>query len=348
MKERVRPLLSSVGFSALETDVYWALLKEPGSSGYRLAQMVGKQAANIYKALDSLRTKGAVLADESTRPTTYLALPIREYIDAKRRDLESLQTQIEKELEDVAASPAHGGIFELTSVAQVYERCREMLRNARTVVLLNVDAKPLEELRSELNAAADRGVRVLIKTRAPGQVPDDASRNDELAVAVDFKEYVQAFLGSDGSDVEEAIWVRHPHLARQVCWLFQSDFTLTRVRVLVEAGKAVKEIGREMHRLTRMVEVKAPPEMLPHEWVLTDARKGIRKRRALKKAAEPQAIQTPPKAGKVTLRQIELIMVASSRTVVAELADFPDLIQKPSEGERLPAIDPNALIDPLL
>jgi len=352
MKERVKPLLTSVGFSALETDVYWALLQEPGSSGYRLAQMVGKQAANIYKALDSLRTKGAVLADESTRPTTYIALPIRDYIEAKRRELESMQTQIEHELEDVASLPAHGGIFELTSVAQVYERCRDLLRNAKTVVLLNIDARPLEELRAELNAAADRGVRVLIKTRAamPGQAAGpEAARGDELALAVDFKEYLQAFLEGDGSDVEEAIWVRHPRLASQVCWLFQSDFTLTRVKVLVQAGKEVKEIGREMHRLTRMVELQAPPETLPREWVLTDARKAIpKRRRTLEKAVEPQVVQSPPKVTKVTLRQIELIMVASSRTVVAEVEGFPDLHQEPTEGAELPAIDPNTLIDPLL
>ncbi|MCX6841731.1 MAG: hypothetical protein NTX53_05565 [candidate division WOR-3 bacterium] len=352
MKDRVKPLLGSVGFSALESDVYWALLQEPGSSGYRLAQMVGKQAANIYKALDSLRTKGAILADESTRPTTYVALPIREYIEAKRRDLESMQTQIEHELEDVAASPARGRIFELTSIAQVYERCRELLRNAKTVVLLNVDARPLEELRSELNAAADRGVRVFIKTRAPvtGQPPGpEAARGEELAIAVDFKEYVQAFLKSDGSGVEEAIWVRHPHLANQVCWLFQSDFTLTRVRVMVQAGKEVKEIGREMHRLTRMVEVQAPPEMLPREWVLSDAREGIQKRRrALKTSEEPQPAPAPQKVGKVTLRQIELIMVASSRTVIVESADILDPCQARPEGTNLPAIDPNTLIDPLL
>ena len=180
-------------------------------------------------------------------------------------------------------------------------------------------------------------------------MPAVAAGGEELALAVDFKEYVQAFLKSDGSGVEEAIWVRHPRLASQVCWLFQSDFTLTRVRVMVQAGKEVKEIGREMHRLTRMVEVQAPPEMLPREWVLTDARKGIQKRRrALKTETELQPVATPPKVTKVTLRQIELIMVASSRTVVAEVEGFPDLYQAPAEGTNLPAIDPNTLIDPLL
>ena len=149
--------------------------------------------------------------------------------------------------------------------------------------------------------------------------------------------------------MEEAIWVRHPYLANQVCWLFQSDFTLTRVRVTVQAGKEVKEIGREMHRLTRMVEVQAPPEMLPHEWVLTDARKGIQKRRrALKRGEEPQPASAPQKVGKVTLRQIELIMVASSRTVILESADILDPRQPQPDGTNLPALDPNTLIDPLL
>jgi sugar-specific transcriptional regulator TrmB len=348
MIERVRPLLGNIGFNVIETEVYCALLQEPGSSGYRLAQMVGKQASNIYKALDSLKTKGAIVADESTRPTIYVALPIREYLDAKRRDLEVVQTQIEHELEEVAAAPTRGGIFELTSIAQVYERCQEMIRGARTMVLLNVDARPLEELRSELTAAADRGVKVLIKTRAPVQAaPFEGLSGEELAVAVDFKEYVQAFLKSDGSGVEEAVWVRHPRLANQVCWLFQSDFALTRVRVMVQAGKEVKEIGREMHRLTRVVEVQAPAEMLPQEWVLTDVRKGITKRkRALAKAAEPRP--APAKAWKVSLRQIEYIMVASSRTVLAEPVDIADPYGTQPEDTNLPAIDPNQIIDPLL
>ena len=367
MKDRVRPLLDNIGFSGLEIDVYLALLEEPHASGYRLAQKIGKLVGSTYKAIDSLRAKNAIFADETTRPTTYIAVPIGEYTDARRRDLETLRTQIEHELRDVAASPAQEGIFELTSAGQVYERCRSLLRSARKIALLNADARPLQELRTELSAAADRGVKVLVKTRALADTsgrgimtiesqssaflcqPSDARGRDELGVAVDHREYVQAFLRSDGSGVEEAIWVRHPHLASQVCQLLQSDFTLTRVRALVQAGKEVKEIGREMHRLTRMVELQAPSGMLPQEWVLTDAKKVVQKRRrALKAEAEPQPVSAAPRVTKVTLRQIELIMVASSRTVVAEVEGFPDLYQAPPEGARLPAIDPNTLIDPLL
>ena len=50
----------------------------------------------------------------------------------------------------------------------------------------------------------------------------------------------------------------------------------------------------------------------------------------------------------MTLRQIELIMVASSRTVILESADILDPRQPQPDGTNLPALDPNTLIDPLL
>jgi|GEM_PF-462084 len=363
MKERMRPLLGSLGFSGLEIDAYLALLEQPNASGYHVAQKIGKLVGSTYKALDSLRAKGAIVANETARPTTYVALSISEYMDTRRRDLEDLQMRIEREMEDMAAQPAHGGIFELDSIAQVYERCRNLLRGAKDVALLNIDARPLEELRSELVAAADRGVRVLVKTRAPARipgcgvmapekaVPTDVQSGDELGVAVDYREYVQAFIKSDGSGVEEAIWVRQPRLARQVCYLFQSDFTLTKVRALVQAGKEVKEIGREMKRLTLMAEVQALPELLPQEWVLTDARKGIQKRR--KALAAGDMTQSSPigivsQAGKrVTLREIEYIMVATSRTVVMEVADLAEPPKPPPDKTRQLPLDPDAYIEPL-
>ena len=178
--------------------------------------------------------------------------------------------------------------------------------------------------------------------------PADAQSGDELGVAVDYREYVQAFIKSDGSGVEEAIWVRQPRLARQVCYLFQSDFALTKVRAMVQAGKEVKEIGREMTRLTRMAEVAALPELLPQEWVLTDARKGMQKRRkALAAGTEPEPGQAPSQVEKVTLREIEYIMVATPRTVVVESADLAQPSQQQPDKAKLPPLDPDAYIEPL-
>src|SRR5262244_1295461 len=56
--------LTRLGFTALEAEVYTWLLGEPGATGYRIAQGIGKPVANTYKALESLQKKGAILVEE--------------------------------------------------------------------------------------------------------------------------------------------------------------------------------------------------------------------------------------------------------------------------------------------
>src|SRR4051812_29890401 len=57
--------LQDLGFTGLEAEVYAALLEHSPVTAYRVAQQVGKAAANVYKAVESLRSKGAVLVDDN-------------------------------------------------------------------------------------------------------------------------------------------------------------------------------------------------------------------------------------------------------------------------------------------
>jgi hypothetical protein len=82
--------------------------------------------------------------------------------------------------------------------------------------------------------------------------------------------------------------------------------------------------------------------------VLTDARKGIQKRRrALATGTQPQSGPTPSQVKKVTLRQIEYIMVATSRTIVMESTDITEPNQPPPDKADLPALDLDSYIEPL-
>ena len=53
-----------MGLNALEAEVYAQLLKESPLTGYGVAKALGKPAANVYKAIDTLADKGAVIVDE--------------------------------------------------------------------------------------------------------------------------------------------------------------------------------------------------------------------------------------------------------------------------------------------
>src|SRR5688572_20917974 len=56
--------LVSLGFTPLEAEVYTFLLKESPATGYRVAQALGRPVSGVYKTLESLAAKGALLADE--------------------------------------------------------------------------------------------------------------------------------------------------------------------------------------------------------------------------------------------------------------------------------------------
>src|SRR5688572_12935020 len=57
--------LQTLGFSELEASIYAFLLTESPTTGYRIAQGIGKPVANTYKGIQALQSKGAVLIEDS-------------------------------------------------------------------------------------------------------------------------------------------------------------------------------------------------------------------------------------------------------------------------------------------
>ena len=53
-------LIEELGFSKIESRVYYILLKESPLTGYKIANQIGKSNSNTYLALENLVKKGAV------------------------------------------------------------------------------------------------------------------------------------------------------------------------------------------------------------------------------------------------------------------------------------------------
>ncbi|UCG44385.1 MAG: hypothetical protein JSU73_07225 [candidate division WOR-3 bacterium] len=281
MKARIRGLLSEVGFSGLEADVYVALLQEPGVTGYRVSRLIGKPAPNTYKALDSLRVKGAAVLDESSGSRTYSALPIGDYLNGLKRSLESRHEAIEKELQGTAVSLVEGGIYKLTTVDQVYARARAMIESARSVILLDVFPPPLAELEPDIRRAARRGVSVFIKAYAAvecrgcdviapeaGETADLRYWNgDWLNIVIDCREYLLSFLKPGGAGVHEAVWSRNAYMAVLTYNGILHELLLTRVGHMMRADRTRDEIRRHVRELGRKYFGDSPwREVLPESW----------------------------------------------------------------------------------
>jgi sugar-specific transcriptional regulator TrmB len=262
--------LVALGFTEIEAAAYTFLVRESPATGYRVAQGIGRTAANSYKALEALESRGAVMSEEG-ETRNYRAVPPDELL----RSLENVFTEHRKRaahlLGRVRADHADDRVYQLRTPAQVHERCRAILARARHVALLDVFAEPFAELRKAVEAAVARGVRVAILVYEPTVVSKaevvlnhQASKvrtrwsGQWVNLAVDSAEQVHALMTPDGTEVLHATWSASAFLAH----LYQSgllgELSASLVRNAIRSGGSQKEIMRHLRRLDTFEHADTP------------------------------------------------------------------------------------------
>jgi sugar-specific transcriptional regulator TrmB len=161
--------LQSLGLTGLEAEVYVSLLALGRATGYRVGKEIGRPTANVYKALDALAAKGAVLAQEggeglfaAVTPRRFLA-QLRDAFDRHEGAVLAGVRRLE-----VKAEPA--GVFALHTWEQAVERFETMVEGARRVVLVDSSPAPLERWSPLLARVAAAGVRILVKAYGPVEI----------------------------------------------------------------------------------------------------------------------------------------------------------------------------------
>lgn len=210
--------LKTLGFSELEAAVYTLLLQQQPATGYGIAQALGKPVANVYKAINALQAKGAVIVDES-ESRLCRAVPPSEIFAQMERTLRQHCTRAAEALANLKTPAEDERVYRLHTREQVIERACAMIGRAEQVVLLSAFPDPLESIRTELEGAAARGVGVLLKLYQPAKVQgaEIALSNEsqfflhqfpaqEMSLVVDAREMLQAMLAREGEHVLQAIW----------------------------------------------------------------------------------------------------------------------------------------------
>jgi HTH-type transcriptional regulator, sugar sensing transcriptional regulator len=234
--------LSAFGFTDLEAEVYVFLVRQSPATGYRIAQGIGKPVANTYKAVESLRAKGAVLVDDG-ESRRCRAVPPAELLAHLDHAFRKRRKAAARALASLKAAGGDDRVYQLRSVEQVYARCRHMLDGCRQVAVLDLFPGPLDELRPALEKAARRGVRVAVKAYRPAAVagvtvavtpegPNVLARypGQWLNAVADGAQYLLAFLSADGTELRQAVWSGSAYLS----WLYHgaigSELTLAAVQ----------------------------------------------------------------------------------------------------------------------
>jgi sugar-specific transcriptional regulator TrmB len=246
----LHPLIE-LGLSGSEAAVYAYLVRHSPATGYKVAKAIGKPVANTYKTIASLEDKGAIVVDDSGSrlcraipPAEFLARLDKRYHEQRTRAAAAL-TKIERSRgndRDDAAEDTR--IYRLRSRQQVMQRARTMLGRATRCVLLDAFPDPLAELITDVDAAAARGVDVVVKPysdpplKLAHLVPilvvertiPSLWPGHHLNLVIDAKESLLALLAPTGDDVIAAIHTTGHYLAAIQHSGLQFEFMMTHVR----------------------------------------------------------------------------------------------------------------------
>ncbi|MDQ0808269.1 TrmB family transcriptional regulator [Priestia megaterium] len=220
-------ILKDVNFTEYEAKAYLALLEKSPLSGYAISLNSGVPRSKIYEVLGGLVDRGEVMVSHEN-PALYTPLPPNELINLKKRKAESSFEVAEEALENYSyVSLNRENIWNITGYEPILNRTKEAIKEATGRILLEIWAEDAQELKEELQAAAKRGVKILIVSYGDlvfdfAQIHQhDASEEITneyggrwIVLSADDREVVAGIL-SLGED-SRAAWTMHPGLVMPI------------------------------------------------------------------------------------------------------------------------------------
>ncbi|NQV42468.1 MAG: TrmB family transcriptional regulator [Candidatus Marinimicrobia bacterium] len=247
--------LKDLGLSELESQIYLALYQEAGLTGYRIAQIINRPIPNSYKALSTLETKGLVISEEGRRSKVYSALPLSEFLDIQEKSFQRRRSQLEANLKQLVPADQQEGIFRISDFSQVLAKARSLIQKAEISIMGDIFPPMVELLKSELEAAAKRGVPVFLLTYDdtildgchhshpnPGDHPLERWDNEWLDMCIDGVDFMQSVLNQKNETVHQAIWGHNIYLGVNVTARLGFEMLLRQVMKTAEDTPAANQI----------------------------------------------------------------------------------------------------------
>jgi sugar-specific transcriptional regulator TrmB len=254
-------VMSEIGFTPLEAEIYVYLLQNSPATGYRIAKGIGRSFSITYMSLDSLAQKGAIVVDDG-KSRLSRAVPIEELLDQMEHRFREQRERAIAAVRELPAGVADNRIYTLTSVGQVYERCRAMLGRSRRRVLMEIFPEPLRNLREAIEEAAARGVDITARVYGPTTIEGvrivvspwgdenlKVMRAQWLAIFADGREFILGNVLSGGKGVQQVVWSASSLLSLALYDYVNSDLHHYSFRPLLEAADSLEELRGQYNRL---------------------------------------------------------------------------------------------------
>jgi len=165
--------LMRLGFSAYEAKAYIALMQSPSVTAYEVSKLSGVPQSKIYETMKKIVDKGLAIA-EGTKPVTFIALSIDEFLDRYRADLNKSLDFLRDNVKAIGNQPSLEYIWHFNGSLQLMNKIRSLISDAQSSLYLEIWADEYRELLDDLKEARDRGIKIAAVVY--GVIPEEVGK----------------------------------------------------------------------------------------------------------------------------------------------------------------------------
>lgn len=239
--EKVKELLFEFGFNRLEADVYLFLLTDKPTTAYGIGKGIGKPSANVYKAIASLSSKGAVIIEDN-KSKICRAVDPNEFVALYQKNILSKTESAKKLLGSLKPQPNDERSYTIDSVSLVFERFEQMMKRCKTIAVVDAFPLTLERVIDSIKEAVERGVLVHIEAYKPiviegadialtslGDKTLDHWQSQQLNLIIDGEEHLIALMDNKLEKVKQATWSNNTYLSCMLHAGFLKEQTVIKI-----------------------------------------------------------------------------------------------------------------------
>ena len=218
IKNGIYQNLSDLGFNFLESEVYLELLANEPMTAYRVAKNINKPTANVYKAIDSLAEKGAVLIEDNVKRKCKAVSP-DELMNHIEKMTQLKTSSLKEQLKDIGKIYYDERSYSLESASLVFEKFESMMNKCEKIAVIDIFPEPLSKVLDIIERTIQNGVDVFIGVYQPieikgakvaySEVGSEALKywkSQQLNLIVDGKEHLLALMNNNLTRVLQAKW----------------------------------------------------------------------------------------------------------------------------------------------
>ncbi len=242
-------LIEELGFTKIESRVYFILLKKSPLTGYKTANEIGKSNSNTYLALENLVKKGAISLLEGNKSKKYVAEPIEQLMEIRINNAKEQKEIVTDAFKDFESKSDEDQIYRFKNKEQLRLKAIEMIENAKDAILVDSESAQLEMIKDKLEEAGAKGLNVIVESPVPEIIPKcymvealNLSNDvieldfDWLVISTDTEKTLVSYFTKQG-ELIDGLWISNALLSD---WFYNGMFYEVLYRFMIKLYKSDK------------------------------------------------------------------------------------------------------------